>query len=260
MTNTGWQRLCDAGIPTAQRGAGRSTETIAQQAYRSLPAQDKALVDPWLALGNSHFDSLINSGVLARTTRKEQSIKVSPGRAEREVFTELPWQHKDLVSEWLAAGHDLHSALLESNVLGQGEPITPRQARAAEWFQRDQQEVSEHEASHCVVAAALGLDVISAKIADDGSGECTYVKGTKLQTAIVRMAGEIWIDQFRKSEFPYGAKGLEGDHRALAEISDAFVLRRALVHCTAILSTNREIVLDTATQILKYGQVVAPWQ
>lgn len=262
MTNTGWQRLCDAGIPTAQRGAGRNTETIAHQAYRSLPAQDKALVDSWRDLGNSWFDSILNSGVLTRTkTQKEQSIKVSPGRAEREVFTELPWQHKDLVREWLAAGHDLHSALLNSNVLGQGEPISPREARRAAIRVNDQREAAEHEAAHATVAAALGLDVISAKVSEDGSGECVYAKGTKLETAIVRMAGELWIDQLRgKSEFPYGAKGLEGDHRALAEISDAFILRSAIIDCTAILAQNREIVLDTAAQILKYGQVVAPWQ
>src|SRR5947209_3975402 len=161
----------------------------------------------------------MNSGVLSRTrnTNPEDRTRMSE-RGAREVFRDLPWRQKDVVSEWLAAGHDLQSALLESDVLGQGEPITPREARWQALRANDKREASEHEAAHAVVAAALGLDVISAKISEDGSGECTHVKGTKLQTATVRMAGELWIDQFRAQQFPYGAKGLEGDHRALAAI------------------------------------------
>jgi hypothetical protein len=259
----GFQRLIDTWA-TPEAKATRvhdTTEKAAEAAYLKLPQRDKKAVDAWLDLGNNYFDSLINSGVLLAGTRTgpEDRTRMSE-RGAREVFHDLSWRQKDVVSEWLAAGHDLPDAILGSNVLGQGEPVTPREARWQQLRIRDKKENSEHEAAHAVVAAALGLDVISAKISEDGSGECTYVKGTKLQTATVRMAGELWIDQFRAQQFPYGAKGLEGDHRALAAIGDVFILRSAMAHCTAILSQNREIVLGTAAQILKYGQVVAPWQ
>jgi hypothetical protein len=110
-----------------------------------------------------------------------------------------------------------------------------------------------------VAASALGLDVKFAKIDDDNSGSCVHVKGSDLQNAIVIMAPELWIDRFRKDQFPYGASGLKADHRDLAEISDVFILRKAMSHCMAILSQNMAIVLATADQILKYGYVVAPW-
>jgi hypothetical protein len=260
----GFQRLIDTWA-TPEAKATRvhdTTEKAAEAAYLKLPQRDKKAVDAWLDLGNNYFDSLINSGVLSRTrdVNPDDRTRMSE-RGAREVFRDLPWRQKDLVREWLASGHDLPDALLSSNVLGQGELLTPRESRWQALRANDKREVAEHESAHCVVTAALGLDVISARIFEDGSGECTHVKGTKLQSATVRMAGELWIDQHRgKSVFPYGAKGLEGDHRALAAIGDVFILRSAMAHCTAILSQNREIVLGTAAQILKYGQVVAPWQ
>jgi hypothetical protein len=258
-----FQRLIDTWATPESKAAQvhDTTEKAAEAAYLKLSQRDKKAVDAWLDLGNNYFDALMNSGVLSRTrtTNPEDRTRISE-RGAREVFHDLTWRQKDVVSEWLAAGHDLPDAILGSNVLGTGEPITPREARWQALRANDKREVAEHEAAHCTVAAAVNLDVISAQIFEDGSGECTHVKGTKLQTATVRMAGELWIDQFRAQQFPYGAKGLEGDHRALAAIGDVFILRSAMAHCTAILAQNREIVLGTAAQILKYGQVVAPWQ
>lgn len=257
------QLIAAAAVPTTKATEVEDpTEKISRKMYSELSPRKKALVDPWRDLGNSWFDSLINSGVLTRdTTRKERepNIRVSPGRAEREIFAELPWPHKDVVRQWLALGHDLRSAIVNSNVLGTGEPITPLDAHRRALRANDKREASEHEAAHCVAAAALGLDVKSAKISDDGSGECTYVKGSKLETAIVRMAGELWIGRFCAQRFPYGAKGLEGDHRALAAIGDVLILRKAMDHCMSILSQNREIILATAAEILEHGVVVAPW-
>lgn len=183
---------------------------------------------------------------------------MSSGRATAEIFVDLPWQSKDVVREWLAVGHDLRDAILRSNALGKGELITPRDARQEELQIMDRREACEHEASHAVVASALGLKVKSARIAADNSGSCVHVKGTELQNAIVIMAPELWIDQFRTDAFPYGAKGLKADHRALAEIGDALVLREAVKHCIEILKQNRAIVLATADKIEKYGYVV-PW-
>jgi hypothetical protein len=110
-----------------------------------------------------------------------------------------------------------------------------------------------------MAAAALGLDVKFAKIDDDNSGSCVHVKGTKLENAIVIMAGEIWIDRFQRDAFPYGPTGLKADHRDLAEISDVFILRQAMKYCVEILKQNREFVLTLSDQIEKYGCVIAPW-
>jgi hypothetical protein len=237
-----------------------TTEKAAEAAYLKLSQRDKKAVDAWLDLGNNYFDSLLNSGVLSRTrdVNPENRTRMSE-RGAREVFHDLSWQQKNVVSEWLAAGHDLPDAILNANALGTGELVTPRDARRDRLRIADRQEAAEHESAHAVAAQALGLDVQSAKIAEDGSGECVHVKGTRLERAIVKMAGELFIDRFRKDVFPYGAKGLEGDHRALAAIGDVFILRSAMDHCMAILKQNRAIVLATANQIEKYGQVVAPW-
>jgi hypothetical protein len=66
------------------------------------------------------------------------------------------------------------------------------------------------------------------------------------------------IDRFRSDYFVYGAKGLKADHRALAEISDVFILREAMDDCMEILRQNRAIVLATAGKLEKYGHI-GPW-
>jgi hypothetical protein len=250
-----------ATTPEATKAAGMqdTTEKVAHAAYLKLSLRDKAAVDAWLDLGNSYFDALINSGVLTKIRTNPDDRTGMSERGAREVFHDLSWQQKNVVGEWLAAGHDLPDAILNANALGTGELVTPRDARRDRLRIADRQEAAEHESAHAVAAQALGLDVQSAKIAEDGSGECVHVKGTRLERAIVKMAGELFIDRFRKDVFPYGAKGLESDHRALAAIGDVFILRSAMDHCMAILKQNRAIVLATANQIEKYGQVVAPW-
>jgi hypothetical protein len=187
------------------------------------------------------------------------SSSMKSGRAAREVFHDLPSRSQSVVLEWVTLGHDLYDALLASNVLGKGEPVTPRDARREELRINDRREAAEHEAAHAVVAYALGLNVKSAKISEDGEGECTYVKGTTLQRAIILMAPALWIDRFRRDQFPYGAKGLKADNRGLAEIGDTFVLREAWDHCMEILRQNRAILLATSDQIEKYGYIMAPW-
>jgi hypothetical protein len=234
-----------------------TTEKVARKAYLQLSPRDKTDVDPWLDLGNSYFDSLINSGVLTKTrTNPEDRTRMS-SRGAREVFHDLPWQHKNIVGEWLATGHDLPDALLSSNVLGTGEPITPLDAWREELRANDRQQTAHHEAAHSVAAYALGLKVQSAKIKEDGSGSCIHTQGTKLQNAVVIMAPELWIGRFRRDLFPHGPTGLKADHRALAEIGDTFILRTAMDHCMEILKQNREIVLETADRIARGN--FRPW-
>lgn len=187
---------------------------------------------------------------------------ISPSdRAAWEVFYDLPAQARSVVREWLPfVGHDLRDALLSSNVLGTGELATPRDKRHDDLRKNARREAAEHEASHVVTARALGLEVHSARIADDNSGSCVHAKGTKLESAIVLMAPELWIGRFRRDQFPYGPTGLKADHRELAAISDVFILRQAMDHCMAILRQNRALVLATSEQILKWGFVLDPWQ
>ncbi len=187
---------------------------------------------------------------------------ISPSeRAAWEVFYTLPAQARSVVREWLPLlGNNLRDSLLSSNVLGTGELVTPLDARRDQLRKNRKREAAEHESAHAVTARALGLEVQSARIADDNSGECVHVKGTKLQNAIVLMAPELWIGTFRRDAFPYGPTGLKADHRELAKISDVFILRQAMDHCMAILRENRALVLATSDQILKWGFVVDPWQ
>lgn len=98
-------------------------------------------------------------------------------RRARQVYASLPWRSKDVVREWLATGHSLRDAILNSNVLGTGELRTPRDARREAIYANDQRQASEHESAHICVAAAVGLDAKYAKISSDGSGECGFVKG-----------------------------------------------------------------------------------
>jgi hypothetical protein len=250
-----------ATTPEATKAAGvkDTTENAAEAAYLKMSTRDKALVDPWLDLGNNYFDSLINSGVLSRTrnTNPEDRTRMSE-RGAREVFHDLSWQHKNVVGEWLVTnGNDLPDAILKSGVLGTGEPITPLDAWREELRAMDRQQTAHHEAAHSVAASALGLKVHSATIKEDGSGSCIHTLGTKLQNAIVIMAPELWIGRFMRDLFSHGPTGLKADHRALAEIGDTFILRTAMDHCMEILKQNREIVLETADRIARGN--FRPW-
>lgn len=264
--NSGWdayRRLAAAGIPTAARTADNIKEKTAREAYMELPPRAKARVDSWRNLGNSWADSIRNSDVLTETRRTTQKeIIVSSEQATRDIFVDLPWQAKDVVRQWLATnGNNLRDALIRSNALGIGELITPRDARREELRKNDYRQAAEHEAAHAVVAQALGLNVKHAKIFENGGGgECIHAKGTRLQEAIILMAPELWINRFRRDQFPSGAKGLKSDNSGLIEIGDKLILRNAMDHCMAILRQNRALMLATADQIEKYGRVTAPWQ
>lgn len=177
---------------------------------------------------------------------------ISPAeRAARQVYANLSSRESYVVREWLATGHNMRDAILASNALGTGELRTPADALREERYARDKRQASEHEAAHLCVASAVGLDAKYATISPDGSGECGFAKGgTPLQRATVLLAGEIWINKFRRDAFPNGAKGLKGDHKALS-IYDVFVMRRAMDLCIDVLRDRRAIILAAADRIEK---------
>jgi hypothetical protein len=177
--------------------------------------------------------------------------------ASREIFGDLPWRAQDTVRQWINLGYPLRAALIESGALT-NELLTPKEARHRDLRINRQRQSAEHEAAHAVAAHALGLKVHHTKVREDGSGECSHAPGTKLQDAIVLMAPEIWINQFRRDQFPYGAEGLKLDHEALAEIGNVLILREAMTHCVEILKQNSAELLATASKIEKYGYLV-PW-
>jgi hypothetical protein len=148
----------------------------------------------------------------------------------------------------------MRDALLKSNVLGVGEPMTPREARDKELETMHLREIAEHEAAHAVAAEALGFKVSSARMENENSGYCRYAKGgTTLEDAIITMAPEVWLTRFRRAEFPYGPRGLQPDHRELAKIGDRVLIREAYEHCRELLRQNSAFVLATADQIEKTG-------
>lgn len=178
-------------------------------------------------------------------------------RAAMELYLDLGWEAQEVVREWLATGHELVDALLQSNAMGTGDLITPRQARANESRTRNRRQTAEHEAAHATAALALGLQVRYAKIIDEGEGECSYIPGTQMENAISLIAPECWITQLRRDAFPYGATGLKCDHRKLADVSlgDRVLLREAWGHTMEILRQNSAWLLATADSLEKYGYV-----
>ncbi|MDQ2880486.1 MAG: hypothetical protein M3Y48_04280 [Actinomycetota bacterium] len=174
-------------------------------------------------------------------------------RAARQIYANLTLRQQEVVRGWLAQGHDMRDAILDSNILGTGELRSPRDALRQQRYQSDQRQSAEHEASHLCVATAVGLDGKYATISPNGSGECGFSKGgTPIQRAATIMAPEIWINKFRRDAFPNGAKGLKGDHRALA-IYDVFVMRQAMGLCIEVLRDRRAIILAAADRIEKFG-------
>ncbi|PZS14118.1 MAG: hypothetical protein DLM60_19660 [Pseudonocardiales bacterium] len=169
------------------------------------------------------------------------------------MFASLTLRQQDVVRQFLTQGLNMHDAILASNALGTGELRTPRDALREERCARDKRQAAEHEAAHLCVATAVGLDAKYATICPDGSGECGFSKGgTPIQLAATIMAPEIWINKFRRDAFPNGAKGLKGDHRALA-IYDVFVMRKAMDLCIDVLRDRRAVILAAADRIEKFG-------
>lgn len=159
----------------------RSTESIARAAYLELPAADQVLVNSWRRLGNSWFDSVVNSGVLASTGRR-----IRPEDAART-------REYDRLTE-LIAREQARIGLI-------GEELSRKEA-------------AQHEAAHTIVAQSFGLEVRLAHIQPGGSGQCLYEPAkSSFQTAAISLAGELWIEVFGSRVFLSGPSGCEADRR-----------------------------------------------
>jgi hypothetical protein len=203
----------------------KPSEKTARQIYQSLPARDQQLVLTWLELGNDWCTSVLNSGVMrasgSRTTQQEAARDAERQRSEQ------------LISD---------------------------QYRRATWRSTDfgrRREAAEHEAAHGIVAQALGLDVRLAHISGKGGGQCLYECGTPHQTAVVAMAGDIWINVFRSYEFVGGAHGCEDDRQTyLRAVPDDVAYNKAYRECFDILRRNYSTIIALADRIDKDGHYI----
>jgi hypothetical protein len=70
--------------------------------------------------------------------------------------------------------------------------------------QRARRKAAEHEAAHAPVAEALGLRVHEIVIGDHGSGHVEYEQASRDDTAVIAVAGGLWITTFRSLRYPEG--------------------------------------------------------
>jgi hypothetical protein len=210
---------------TVEKRAVKPSEKTARQIYESLPARDQQLVLTWLELGNDWCTSVLNSGVM-----RASGSGTTPQEAARDAERQ---RSEQLISD---------------------------QYRRATWRSTDfgrRREAAEHEAAHVIAAQALGLDVRLAQISGKGGGRCLYECGTPYQTAVVAMAGEIWIELFRSYEFVGGAHGCEDDRQAyLGALPDDVAYSTAYRECFHILRRNHSTIIALANHIDKDGHYI----
>jgi hypothetical protein len=203
----------------------KSTEQIARSIYEALPARDKKNVLAWRELGNDWCTSVLNSGVM-----RASGQRTTPHDAARQ---DLADRYEQLIFD---------------------------QYRRTTWRSTDfgkRREAAEHEAAHVIVAQALGLDVWLAHISGKGGGQSLYECGTPHQTAVVTMAGEIWINVFRSYEFIGGAHGCEDDQQAyLRALPDDVAYNKAYRECFNILRRNYSTIIALADHIDNGGHYI----
>lgn len=199
--------------------AARSSEQVAFELYGSLAAPDRRLVDAWRALGNDLTTSCLNAGVFGSTRR------VHPQDADLDAGLER---------------------LLQLGTVG-----SPARRRRRS---------SEHEAAHAIVAMRLGMRVTEVAIRDGGGGHCNFLPrgADPVDQAAVYLAADIWINDFRSSEYPEGQSSqCSDDRRQAGELvdDDDFRLRRAAHLALTTLKSNRAAVLELASRLDRDGVV-----
>jgi hypothetical protein len=195
----------------------RSSEQVAFDALKELSAPDRRLVEAWHDLGNDWVTSLVNSGVLGRTHRTHPS--------------------------------DIQADTFES-------ALEDRSRRLQVGPQRARRKAAEHEAAHATVAEALGYRVHEVVIGDHGSGHVEYEQASRKDTAVIAVAGGLWITAFRSAQYPEGDAGCGQDDRALAVAADQFDGRQATAQATQILREHRAAVLALADRVERDGRAV----
>jgi hypothetical protein len=135
-----------------------------------------------------------------------------------------------LVDSWHELGNDWVTLLVNSGVLGQTHRTHPSDIQADTFLPRARRP--------CVARASGGrcarLQVHEIVIGDHGSGRVENEIASRKDTAVMVVAGGLWITTFRSTRDPEGDAGCGRDHRALAAAADQFGARRAVARPTRI--------------------------
>ena len=128
----------------------------------------------------------------------------------------------------------------------------------------------EHEASHAVIATALGLQVHEIRVDRPGpdiGGRCRY-RTTGLQQfeeAVVLAAPLLWIERFRADRYPDGDEyGSSYDQQKITHwihngniadnIDEALIVRRAIEkRAMQLLDEHADDVLTIASRLQRHG-------
>ncbi|MFM9595792.1 M50 family metallopeptidase [Streptomyces scabiei] len=182
-----------------------------------------------------------------------------------EMYAKLSARDRRAVDAWRDLGNDVVTSLLNADVLRSAAPTRFPVDDTADWARRSlgldpalvRQEAAEHEAAHAVVARALGVHVREVTIAEDGSGATVYQETSREAEAVIAVAPQVWLGEFRALVFPAGSRGCSGDNRTLARSTgaDAYNVDQARRRARLILGEQRGEVLELARQLAKSGRV-----
>ncbi|WP_326583331.1 hypothetical protein OG889_32780 [Streptomyces sp. NBC_00481] len=190
---------------------------------------------------------------------------MSSEQVAREMYGQLSPRDRRAVDAWQDLGNDLVTALLNSNALRAESPRRVPADDLADWARRSlgtdpalvRQETAEHEAAHAVAARALGVRVFEVTIAEDGSGLTEHAKTTREANAVIAIAPQVWLGEFRAMVFPAGGRGCGDDTRKLARSTgaDAYNVGQARRRARLILGERRGEVLALAEQLARVGHI-----
>lgn len=182
-----------------------------------------------------------------------------------EMYAKLSTQDRRAVDAWRDLGNDMVTSLLNADVLRSAAPTRFPADDPADWARRSlgtdpalvRQEAAEHEAAHAVAARALGVAVLEATIAEDGTGATVYEETTREAAAVIAVAAQVWLGEFRALVFPAGTRGCSGDNRALMRSTggDAYNVDQARRRARLILGERRDEVLQVARELAESGRV-----
>jgi hypothetical protein len=169
-----------------------------------------------------------------------------------------PRADRRLAAAWLSRGFEPLDALAQSGLLS-GErrhpeqlPPDPFEARLRRLQEplRDQleREIAEHESAHCWTALARGLDVRDVSMGSDvGGGLTRFAEPDDLiDFGAVLSAGELWIDSFRRDQFPAGARGCTSDRRGILQRLNHLEIREAHRRAFGVLRQYAADILTLA--------------
>lgn len=180
------------------------------------------------------------------------------------IYGDLHDSDRRAVDAWRNLGNDLVTSLLNSGVLVPGGRRYPADD-PADWNRRQlgtdrtliHRETCEHEAAHAVVAHALGLDNIRAFVEKHDAGTTHFAGGTPHDKATVSIAAKVWLEEFRATVFPCGARGCSDDMQHLARDTrgDEFNRRVARLTAREILREQHDMVLAAADTLMRHGEL-----